>query len=92
MTNRLLTALALAGAAWLTAAVPATATAAWPERPVQMIVPYPPGGATDVIGRMLAPRLSTALGQQVVVENRAAPVAISAPRRSRRRLPTATRC
>jgi tripartite-type tricarboxylate transporter receptor subunit TctC len=70
MTTRLLTALALATAAWLTAAVPATATAAWPERPVQMIIPYPPGGATDVIGRILAQRLSAGLGQPVVVENK----------------------
>ena len=46
------------------------AHAAWPERSIKMIVPYPPGGATDVVGRVLAQRLSTALGQTVVVENR----------------------
>ena len=61
-----------AGAAALAlAAVPGQARAqAWPERAVQMIVPYPPGGATDVIGRIIAQRLSTGLGQPVVVENR----------------------
>jgi len=44
--------------------------AAYPDNVIKMIVPYPPGGATDVIGRVLATQLSTALGQQVVVENR----------------------
>ena len=64
-----LAAATLAGA--MAALAPMTASAAtWPERPVTMVVPYPPGGATDVIGRILAQRLSTALGQQVVVENR----------------------
>src|SRR5258706_4132337 len=46
------------------------ALAQYPNKPIRMIVPYPPGGATDVIGRVLAQRLSTALGQQVVVDNR----------------------
>ena len=46
------------------------ALAAYPERPIKLIVPYPPGGATDVIGRIIATRLGEALGQQVVVDNR----------------------
>ncbi len=46
-------------------------TAKWPERPVRTIVPFAPGGATDVVARMFAPRLSEELGQQFVVDNRA---------------------
>ena len=42
----------------------------YPAKPVTVIVPYPPGGATDIIGRVLAQKLSSALGQQFVVDNR----------------------
>ena len=42
----------------------------YPNKSIKLIVPYPPGGATDVIGRVMAQRLTTALGQQVVVDNR----------------------
>jgi tripartite-type tricarboxylate transporter receptor subunit TctC len=43
----------------------------YPAKPVTMIVPYPPGGATDIIGRVLAQKLSERMGQQFVVDNRA---------------------
>jgi tripartite-type tricarboxylate transporter receptor subunit TctC len=43
----------------------------WPARPVRFLVPFPPGGSTDVAARSLADKLSAALGQQVIVENRA---------------------
>jgi tripartite-type tricarboxylate transporter receptor subunit TctC len=43
----------------------------WPARPVKFLVPFPPGGSTDLTARVLADKLSRALGQQFVVENRA---------------------
>jgi tripartite-type tricarboxylate transporter receptor subunit TctC len=44
---------------------------AWPARPVRVVIGYPPGGSTDVAGRLLAEQLGRRLGQQVIVENRA---------------------
>jgi len=46
------------------------AAESYPQRAIRLIVPYPPGGAGDIIGRMLGSRLTDALGQQVVVDNR----------------------
>src|SRR5216110_2426519 len=42
----------------------------WPAKPVRFIVPYPPGGGTDVIARIVQTRLSEALGQPIIIENR----------------------
>jgi tripartite-type tricarboxylate transporter receptor subunit TctC len=49
--------------------LPAAAQDAYPSRPIKLIVPYNPGGSTDLLARILAERLSTVLGQQIVVEN-----------------------
>ena len=41
----------------------------WPVRPITMVIPFAAGGPTDVLGRIMAERMSQTLGQQVVVEN-----------------------
>ncbi|QJW85507.1 tripartite tricarboxylate transporter substrate binding protein [Ramlibacter terrae] len=61
--RRLLLALALL--------LPFAAWAKYPERPIKLVVPYPAGGTTDVLARLVARNMSTSLGQEVVVENKA---------------------
>ena len=53
-----------------TSTAPATAQQGWPAKPITYVVPYPPGGTTDILGRALGQRLSTALGVAVVVDNK----------------------
>src|SRR5689334_11728688 len=51
------------------AAVPIASAQAYPSRPINIVVPFPAGGATDVAARILAERMRASLGQPVVVEN-----------------------
>ncbi len=61
----------IAGAVLLSGAAPiGDALAAYPEKPIRVVVPYPPGGGTDVIARIVQDRLRQELGQPLVIENR----------------------
>lgn len=66
MTRSLLAALGL-----LFAAIATPAMAGWPDQPIRIVVPYPPGGAVDAMLRVMAPKMSEKLGQPIVVDNRA---------------------
>ena len=68
--RRALGLLALALAAFVAPGPARAQPADWPARPVRFILPFPPGGGTDILGRLIAERLSASLGQPVVAENR----------------------
>ena len=64
------TLLQAAGAATAVAALPEALAQAYPAKPIRLIIPFPPGGATDIFGRVLAQKLGELIGQSVVIENR----------------------
>ena len=70
LRRRAALALALSGLAGLTLAQPAASAAAWPTKPVKILVGFPAGSSPDLVARTLAEPLSRALGQPVVVDNR----------------------
>src|SRR6516165_4785733 len=62
--------ITLVGAAAMILPASADAVEAFPNRPIRLIVPYPPGGGTDIVGRVLGEKLGASLGQPIVVDNR----------------------
>ena len=68
MRNVLRTVVAALGAVCFASTLASAQT--WPQKPIKMIIPFPAGGGTDLIGRLMAKHLSERLGQQVYVENR----------------------
>ncbi len=62
--------LGLAAVALLAGTLPAHAQSAYPTRPISLIVPFPAGGSTDLVARVVAEKMSGLLGQQIVVDNR----------------------
>jgi len=60
----------MAGAALVPWPAPAQTADAWPNKPLRFILPFPPGGGTDILGRLVADRMTAGLGQPVVAENR----------------------
>jgi tripartite-type tricarboxylate transporter receptor subunit TctC len=58
------------GCTWAFPQSPAPGAASYPAKPVRLIVPFPPGASSDVVGRMIAQKLGEYIGQQVIVDNR----------------------
>jgi tripartite-type tricarboxylate transporter receptor subunit TctC len=67
-TRRTILSATLAAPSFL--ATTARAQDGWPNRPLRLVVPFPPGGTSDLLGRLMAEQLTTRLGQTVIVENR----------------------
>ncbi|MDI1235927.1 MAG: tripartite tricarboxylate transporter substrate binding protein [Polaromonas sp.] len=69
--NRRLALSSIALAATIFIALPVEAQTAWPTKPVRIVVPFAPGGTTDILARAVAPELTKAFGQPFIVDNRA---------------------
>ena len=70
MMNRIMLAASMLVAAVVGAQQTRAAEGAYPSKPVRLLVPAPPGGSTDLIARIVGPKLASQIGQQVVIDNR----------------------
>jgi tripartite-type tricarboxylate transporter receptor subunit TctC len=74
-------------------ALPAQAQSDYPNKPITLVIALPPGGSNDIMARAVADKMGMALGQQIVVENRASAGSGTVTTRAvARALPTGTRC
>ena len=64
----------------------------YPSRPIRLIIPFPPGGSNDIVGRIVANQLGQKLGQTVFVDNRAGAGGVIGTDVAAKARPTATRC
>ena len=82
----------LAGAAMLGGVGQALAQPSYPSKPIRLVVPYPAGGGTDTVGRMIGQRLAEAWGQPVVVDNKPGASGMLGNDTVAKAAPMATRC
>jgi len=80
-------ALSLALCAWVFAAAAQT----YPNRAIRLVVPFAPGGSTDVLARIMGQRMTESMGQAVIIDNRPSAGGTTGSDLVRRRCPTATR-